>query len=123
MRSQCWPSTRGDPRALALLAQAYSVSSRFGGHLEVALDLCRFARALAVDGRVETAARLLVKGEALCAEIGASPESWPVMEAKLEETLSALHAQLDTATHAQAREEGRELTLDEAVALALGSLD
>jgi tetratricopeptide (TPR) repeat protein len=109
--------------ALALLEKAYSVNGNFGGSLEVALDLCRLARALAVDGRVESAARLLAKGEALCAEIGASPESWPVLEAKLEETLSSVRPQLDDATFTEAWEQGRALTPDEAVALALASLD
>ncbi|HSG12830.1 MAG TPA: hypothetical protein VLA22_03080, partial [Gaiellaceae bacterium] len=109
--------------ALALLEKAYSVNGNFGGSLEVALDLCRFARALVADGRLETAARLLAKGEALCAEIGASPESWPVLEAKLEETLSSVRPQLDDATFTEAWEQGRALTPDEAVALALASID
>ncbi len=109
--------------ALAILEQANRIHRRHGDRLEIALDLCRFARALALAGRLETAARLLSTGEALREEIGATVQSWLAREAKLRETLAAVREQLDDATFADAWEQGRKLTADEAVALALGEVD
>ena len=105
--------------ARALLNEALQVHRGYGGRLEVALDLCRFARVLALEGKAVTAARLLSKGDALREETGARFESWAVMEAKANETLAAVRAQLDPATFAEAWRQGRALTVDEAVALAL----
>lgn len=109
--------------ALAMLKDAYRINRDIGDRVWIALDLCRFARALAAAGSAGTAARLLSKGEALREEIGATLESWAVMEAKLRETLAAVRTQLDEAAFAEAWEQGRSLTVDEAVALALDSLD
>ncbi len=109
--------------ALAMLKEAYRIHCGVGDPLWIALDLCRFARALVVAGRAGTAAKLLSKGEALREEIGATQESWPAMEAKLRETLTAVRTQLDEAAFAEAWQEGAKLTADEAVALALDSLD
>jgi hypothetical protein len=49
-----------------------------------------------------------------------SSEDW--MERTNEETLSSIRTQLDEAAFAEAWEQGRKLTADEAVALALDSL-
>jgi hypothetical protein len=68
-----------------------------------------------------TAARLLSRGEALREKIGAGLESWAVeMNGR---TLTAIRLQLDEAAFTEAWEQGRALTVDEAVALALGSSD
>ena len=53
-------------------------------------------------------------------DIGASPPSLTKIN---EKTLEPIHAQLDEAAFADAWEQGRALTADEAVALALDSLD
>jgi non-specific serine/threonine protein kinase len=81
-------------------------------------NLSRFAETLAVAGRAETAAQLLGAAEALREEIGGS-HSW-VIDVN-ENTLTQLRTQLDDATLAEAREHGRRLTVDEAVAFALES--
>ncbi len=86
---------------------------RRGGIYE---NLCRFARALAVAGRAEPAALLLSGSEALREEIGANI-SW-VAKMK-EETLATLRPQLDEAALAELWEQGRNLSLDDAVAVAL----
>jgi predicted ATPase len=84
----------------------------------IAENLCHFAEFLAADRRAEMAVRLLSKAEALSEEIGGVP-SW-VAELN-EKTLITLHAQLDEAAFGEAWEQGRALTLDEAVTLALDS--
>ncbi len=83
-------------------------------------DLSRFASALAATGRVERAARLLSSAEALREEIGSDVRWIGKMN---ERTLTAIRAQLDEAASAEAWEQGRKLTADEAVALALDSMD
>lgn len=105
--------------ALAMLEEAYRINRDVGERLGIALDLCRFARALVVAGKAGTAARLLSRAEVLREEVGATLESWAAMEARLRETLAAVRTQLDEAAFADAWEEGRALTVDEAAALAL----
>ena len=82
-------------------------------------NLCLFADLLAAEGGAEMAARLLSRAEVLREEIGGSP-SW-VGELN-EKTLATIRAQLDEAAFAEAWDQGRALTLDEAVALALDSV-
>ena len=82
-------------------------------------NLCLFADLLAAEGGAEMAARLLSRAEVLREEIGGVP-SW-VGELN-EKTLATIRAQLDDAAFAEAWDQGRALTLDEAVALALDSV-
>lgn len=86
---------------------------------EIAINLIRFARLLALEGRAETAARLLSRSEALYEEIGASM-TWWLLETK-ETTLTTIRTQLDDAALAEEWRQGQALTVDEAVALALDS--
>jgi predicted ATPase len=104
---------------LAGLKEAYRIDRAYGYPLQVALDLCLFARALARAGNWRAAAQLFAKGEALREETGESLGSWSVIEAKLEDTRTAIRAHLDEAAFAEAWEQGRALSLDDAVALAL----
>jgi len=90
-----------------------------GNRLEIAMALRRSARALAFTGKAGTAAQLLSCSEALREEIGFS-RSW--FGEVNEETLAPIRSQLDEAAFAEAWEQGRQLTIDEAVALALDSL-
>lgn len=103
------------------LQEAYRIDRADGYRLELALDLYCFARAVASAGKWRAAARLFSKGESLREETGDSLRSWTVIEAKLGETLAAIRAQLDEAAFAEAWEQGRALSLDDAVALALGA--
>lgn len=105
--------------ALRMLKTSSRIHRDLGDRFQIALDLCRFARAVAAAGRPQAAAQLLSKGEALREEVGATKGSWPAMEAKLEETLSAVRAQLGESGFADAWEQGRTLTLDNALGLVL----
>jgi predicted ATPase/class 3 adenylate cyclase len=104
--------------ALAMLKESLRISRDLGMRGGITESLCRFADALAFAGRAGTAARLLSRAEALRDEIGGVP-SW-VAEMN-EKTLTIIHRQLDEAAFAEAWEQGRALTVDEAVALALAS--
>ena len=101
---------------LAMLHEAYRIDRDGGLRLEVAVDLSRFAELLAAE-RPEAAAQLLSKAETLRDELGASSEQWA---AKMnEQTLATVRSRLDETAFAEAWAQGRELTPDEAVALAL----
>jgi len=84
------------------------------------IDVGRFAYALAVAGRAGTAAQLLSRAEALRDEIGGI-EAW--VTRMYDETLPTIRAQLVEASLAEAWEQGHALTVDDAVALALDSLE
>jgi predicted ATPase len=102
--------------ALALLEQAYGIHRDLGDRQEIALDVLRFAAALAVGGRAAAAAQLLSSSETLREEIGLRG---PTTDRMNENTLSSIRAQLDEAAFTEAWEQGLTLTADEAVALAL----
>jgi hypothetical protein len=76
---------------------------------------------LAFAGRVETAAPVLATGEMLYEEMGGSPMGW--LKRANDEALTLIRRQLDEAAVAEASEQGRKLTADEAVALALAALE
>jgi len=107
--------------ALSMMNAAYRIDRDGGYDADIASDLCHFAEVLAAEGRAVTAARLLSRGEALREKIGAGLESWAVE--MNERTLTAIRLQLDEAAFTEAWEQGRALTVDEAVALALESSD
>jgi predicted ATPase len=87
---------------------------------EVGLNVCGFARAAAIAGNVEVAVQLLSAAASLNEQTGAAEESFV---ADLNEgTLVIIQSQLDEVAFAEAWEQGRTLTLDDAVALALDSL-
>jgi len=107
--------------ALALLNEAYHIDRELRDSRDIAEDLIRFARTLARAERAEAAVRLLASSHAMQEELGiASP---PYITAFKEEALATIRGQLDEGALAKAWEEGRVLTADEAVALALNSLD
>jgi hypothetical protein len=82
--------------------------------------VCRTARVLALAGRPRPAALVLSSAAVLLEEIGARP---PWLTRITDQALSAIRTQLDEAAFADAWEQGRTLTADEAVALALDSFD
>jgi predicted ATPase/class 3 adenylate cyclase len=104
---------------LSMLKESLRMLRDLGEIRLIPWNLCRFAAGVASE-RAETAARLLASSDSLFTEIGARP-SWAA--AMMEETLTTIRTQLDEAAFAEAWEEGRKLTADEAVALALDSLD
>jgi tetratricopeptide (TPR) repeat protein len=107
--------------ALALGKQNLLASRDLGSLHAIAQSLCRSAGTFAVlPEKAATAARLLSCFEALREQIGVS-EAW--VARMNEQTLSAIRARLDESAFAEAWEQGRALTIDEAVALALESID
>jgi predicted ATPase len=108
---------RPAPEALSLVHE----------HLPLALDqdrystgvaLCRCAHVLARTGNVDAAARILVRAETLYEELGVM-ERW--VGTMNEDTKTVIRAALDEAAFAKACEQGKSLTLDEAVELALAA--
>jgi hypothetical protein len=85
-----------------------------------AMIACRFARALALRGRPRQALMLLGCWEVASAEMGVSREEW--LEEINEETTRIVAPSLDETTADDARNEGRKLTVDHAVTLALDAL-
>jgi predicted ATPase/class 3 adenylate cyclase len=103
--------------AAAMLREAIRVEHRRGNVLEVAVDLGRLASVLTLAEAAPTAATLLASSESLTEQVGASVPFWA--GDRNEKTLASICTQLDERALAEAWEEGRKLTVDEAVALAL----
>jgi hypothetical protein len=101
-----------------MLGDALRIFRNLGDRLHTAATLSEIASVLAVTDKVWTAARLVARAEMEREAVGIRPV-W--LEKTNNETLAALHTQLDEAAFAAAWEQGRTLTLDEAVALALDS--
>jgi predicted ATPase len=103
--------------AAMMLEEAYELNRELGDRFREAIIVCRFARVLAFAGRPEAAARTLATGETLYEQMGASPMGW--LKRGNDEALALIRARLDDAAFLEAWEQGRKLTADEAVALAL----
>jgi predicted ATPase/class 3 adenylate cyclase len=104
--------------ALSMLADAYYIHRDLGTPaVQTAMNLGRLAHGLAVAGRAVAAAWVLASAEALYEEVGAGKR--PIVAENDEKTLSTIREQLDEAAFAEAWEQGRALSPDEAVALAL----
>jgi hypothetical protein len=104
--------------APSMLRESIRIHHKLGDLLDTGLDLRRLAYALALEGRALPAARLLARGVALLEEIG-SRLTW-IAEFN-EKTLTTIRGQLDEAALAEAWAQGRAMTIDEAVTLALES--
>jgi len=102
--------------ALSMLHQAYRIVCDVGDRVESADILSRFAGVLAAAGKAATATRLLSCNETQRQLFGGT-RFW--VTSRNDETLTHIHTQLDEDAFAKAWEEGRNLTTDEAVALAL----
>jgi tetratricopeptide (TPR) repeat protein len=128
----------GIPRDVAFALDLSSTYDRDEGRLDEALDAAREAlqirrdegdvqhtldgisRVAAIDaraGHIESAARLVSSSLHLHEERGMQVPLF--MEKRNAETLELIHAGVDDASLAEAWEQGKRLTLDEAVALAL----
>jgi predicted ATPase len=103
---------------LNMLRQSLTIWRDLQNRLEIAVTLARFASVLARAGRPEIAARLLARADALHDEVGFAVEPWIARMNK--QTRVDIRTQIDEPAVAQAREQGRALTVDDAVALALG---
>jgi predicted ATPase len=105
--------------AMTMHGQAYRIDRDLDDPVEIADGISRFASTLASAGKEEAAARLLSCSEALREEIGFR-RSW--VTSRNEQTLDIIHSHLDDAAFAEAWEQGRKLTADEAATLALNAL-
>jgi tetratricopeptide (TPR) repeat protein len=105
--------------ALPLLKESLLANRRLGNPLEAGLAVRRAAWTLALAGKAETAARLLSCSEVARQESGFK-RSW-FGEVKAEE-LDRIRSQLDEDAFVEAWEQGRKMTPDQAIALALDSL-
>ena len=106
----------------ALLRQSLRIDLELGNLPFVSVDLVRFAPIFARAGKPFVGAQLLSFAAALRTDISfVVVESW--MTQTIEDALEAVRAQLDEAAFAEASEAGAKLSLDEAVALALGEAE
>jgi hypothetical protein len=105
--------------AFTLLKESLPLRCGLRDPFHLADTLSRFASALAAAGSAETAAHLLAYSEKLLQEAGLARPGWSAKAR--DETLDAVHSQLNEAAFAEAWEAGGSLTQDEAVALALES--
>jgi len=103
--------------AIPMLKESHRLHRELGDPVQGALDVFRFAALIATQGRAASAARVFSSSDALCEEIGYDLHGWD--PEFIEATLTTIRDQLDEATFAKAWEEGRSLTAEEAVALAL----
>lgn len=106
--------------APALIREELRIKRDLGERIETAVGLCHAALTLAAAGRAETAAQLISCFDALSEEIGGS-HAW--VRRMNDETLAIIRARLDAADFDIGWEQGRRLTADKAVALALDALD
>jgi tetratricopeptide (TPR) repeat protein len=104
--------------ALELITGSFRIDRELGFSIFIAIDLVRFAAIFLEKDQPAVAARLLARADLLREEVGFALESWAVQER--DQALAAAKAALDESEFAQAWEEGRRLSLDEAVALAVG---
>jgi predicted ATPase/class 3 adenylate cyclase len=103
--------------AHALQSQSLRIDLELGNLPFVSVDLVRFALISVRRGKPFVAAQLLSRATTMRDEIGFALESW--MTEETEEALTAVRAQLDEGAFARAWESGANLSLDEAIALAL----
>jgi len=101
-----------------MLHDAYLIVREVGDRVEAADILSRFASILASTGRAATAARLLSCNQAEREQFGGT-RFW--VTPRNDETLAAIRAQLDDDALDAAWEEGKHLSVEEAVALAVAS--
>ena len=106
--------------ALPLFREAYELNLELDDRWRMALVACRLATALIGLGEPERAAQVLASGEGQLEDMGADP-AW--RRETRERDVGRLRGELGEASFAEAWEEGRKLSADEAVALALASLD
>ncbi len=111
---------RVDDGVVSMLKESHRLHGQLGDPLQTAFDVFRFAALLVAQGKAEPATQVFSSADALCEEIGVSLHSWD--PAFIDETLATIHAQLDATAFDEAWKQGRTLTADEAVALALDSL-
>jgi tetratricopeptide (TPR) repeat protein len=107
--------------ALSMKRDALRLNVELGDTQHVLDGLGRIASTHAHAGRGRVAAELLSASLALHEEAGLAVPLY--QKRRNEEMLEVIHEQLDEAAFSEAWEEGRQLTLDEAVTLAFGDVE
>jgi tetratricopeptide (TPR) repeat protein len=108
--------------AVSLLKDVLRIDRDNGVPFQTSIDLTRYARAVAfAGGKDADAAKLLSCAEAVRQEMGAG--GMPYLVRNHDEALAIIRGRLNDDVFAEAWQEGRKLTVDEAVSLALGSID
>jgi predicted ATPase/DNA-binding SARP family transcriptional activator len=103
--------------AVLPVESSYRIYRDLGDVVNLAIAVGQFARILALTGKPEAAARVLASSVALREETGAADYASVTKKA-----LTAIRHQLDESAFAEAWEQGRALTADDAAALALETL-
>ena len=106
--------------SLPLFREAYEINLELDDRWRMALVACRLATALIALGEPERATQVLASGESQLEDMAADP-AW--RRDTRDRDVATLRDQLGDVSFAEAWEEGRELTADEAVLLALDFLD
>lgn len=105
--------------AISMYKDVLRIDRDLGSALQTAIDICRFARAVALAGMAYAdAGRLLACAEAIREEIGAGTP--PYVAEIIEQALGVIRTHLDSPAFDAAWKEGRALTADEGIVLALG---
>lgn len=107
--------------ATSMLRSALQIEHGAGNIFDFAIDLGRLASVLAMAGNAETAARLLASSEALTAGLGARVPFWAAT--RNEKTLARIRTHLDERAVDEALGQGRRMSAEDALILALGSVD
>ncbi len=103
--------------ALPMLLESHRLHEQLNDPLQTAFDLFRFAMLLTEAGAAEAAATVLAAADARAADAGADLRSWDPVPT--DEMLAKQREQLGDDVFTAARERGRELTAEQAFALAL----
>jgi predicted ATPase/class 3 adenylate cyclase len=106
--------------ALAMRHESLRIFRDLGNLPDIAVSLSGAARTLVVAGGAVTAAHLLSSAETLFTELAAEP---PWVTRMNQDTRATIRAQLGEAAFASAWEQGQAMTADEALALAVESLE
>jgi len=105
--------------ALPMLKESLRLHQSLGDLLDTAVDLCRTAAAFAHAQKPVAAVPILASFEDFGQDVGIRGA---LLAETNEETLAAIRAQPDAETFDEAWEQGRQLTSDAALALALPEL-
>ena len=104
--------------ALSMLYDAYLIVHEVGDRVEAADILSRFAALLASTGKAATATRLLSCNQTEREQFGGT-RFW--VTSRNDETLARVRAQLSEVAFQEAWDEGKRLSVEQAVALAVAS--
>jgi hypothetical protein len=106
-------------RAKALLVEALALGRELGEKASIAECLEGFAAIAVAQAQPERAARLIGAAKAIRDSINLPLQ--PIDRAALERVIADIHAQLDSATFEAICIAGRALSVEQAIAEALGS--